>query len=155
MSKILDLIRYILEKYKYKDDLSKARLNKIIYLIDWVSAIRRDRQITPIRWYYNYYGPYVKDIEKAIQEDDRFEIKKGLNYYGNEKNVIFLKKDEAFNDLKEEEKEIVDFVIENTQNLNWSDFMNLVYSTYPIVKAEKFSNLDLVELAKEYKKAQK
>jgi len=155
MSKILDLVRYIIKNYENKKDLSKARLNKIIFLIDWVSAIRRHQQITPINWYYNYYGPYVKDIEKEIQKDNRFNIDKGRNYYGNEKNIISLKKDEGFNDLTKEEKEIVNFVIENTKNLNWGDFINLVYSTYPIVKAEKFSNLNLVELAKEYKKAQK
>ena len=155
MSKILDLVRYILKNYKNKKDLSKARLNKIIFLVDWVSAIRRQKQITPINWYYNYYGPYVKDIEKEIQKDNRFNIDKGINYYGNEKNIISLKKDEGFNELSEEEKEIVDFVIESTQDLNWGDFINLVYSTYPIIKAEKFSILNLVELAKEYKKAQK
>lgn len=155
MSKTLDLVRYILKNYKNKKDLSKARLNKIIFLVDWVSAIRRQKQITPINWYYNYYGPYVKDIEQELQKDNRFKINREKNYFGYEKNVVSLKKDEGFNDLNKEEKEIVDFVIENTQDLNWSDFINLVYSTYPIVKAEKFSNLNLVELAKEYKKAQK
>ena len=96
---------------------------------------------------------YEENLEGFVLLEENGEIY--INYYGNEKNIISLKKDEGFNELSEEEKEIVDFVIESTQDLNWGDFINLVYSTYPIIKAEKFSILNLVELAKEYKKAQK
>jgi hypothetical protein len=46
----------------------------------------------------------------------------------------------------------LDFVIEKTKDLEWNDFIRLIYSTYPIVTQDKYSKLDLVSLAKEYQK---
>jgi len=35
-------------------------------------------------------------------------------------------------------------------DLEWQDLLRLVYSTYPILSSERYSELDLVALAKEY-----
>lgn len=145
-----DLIGYIVMNYKNKDDLSKARLNKIIYLIDWKSAIDKERQITNIEWYFNNYGPYVSDIETSLNFDERFYIEKTRNYFGNEKNIVRIKTNE-FQKPLDEEKLIIDLVINLTQELSWSEFINAVYSTFPIKESEKGSSLNLVQLAKEYK----
>ncbi len=37
-----------------------------------------------------------------------------------------------------------------TMRLNWDGFIKLVYSTYPILKSERYSELNLVEFAKQY-----
>ncbi len=145
-----DLIGYIVMNYKNKDDLSKARLNKIIYLIDWKSAIDKERQITNIEWYFNNYGPYVSDIETSLNFDERFYIEKIRNYFGNEKNIVRIKTNE-FQKPLDEEKLIIDLVINLTQELSWNEFINAVYSTFPIKESEKGSSLNLVQLAKEYK----
>ena len=145
-----DLIGYIVMNYKHKDDLSKARLNKIIYLIDWKSAIDREKQITSIEWYFNNYGPYVNDIEISLSFDERFTIEKTRNYFGNEKNIVRIKTDN-FKSPTDEERHIIDLVINLTQDLSWNKFINAVYSTFPIKKTEKGSSLNLVQFAKEYK----
>lgn len=150
--KIGDLVRYILKVYPHATELSKARLNKIIYLIDWKSALEHEEQLTSIEWKFNHYGPYVKTIEEIIQNDDRFQIVSTTNFYGNEKNLIEIIDDKNFSDPTEEEQEIIDFIIEKTKKFYWDKFINLVYSTYPIISQEKGSQLNLIELAKEYKK---
>ena len=148
--KTIDLIRYIINEYPHKDELSKARLNKIIYLIDWKSAIDKNSQITDIDWLFNHYGPYVGEIENLIANDDRFNIVSTRNIYGNEKNLITLKEDKNFEEPSDVQKEIIDFVIDKTRKFNWKKFIELVYSTYPIISQERGTTLDLVALAKEY-----
>lgn len=155
MMKIVDLVRYILNVYPSAKELSKARLNKIIYLIDWKSALEHEKQLTEIDWKFNHYGPYVNIIEETILSDDRFNIKSTTNIYGNEKNIIEIIQDKDFSEPTEKEQEIIDFVIEKTRKFYWDKFINLVYSTYPIISQEKGSQLNLVELAKEYKQIKK
>jgi len=146
-----DVIRYVLNNYPYPNELSKARLNKIIYLIDWKSSIELNKQVTPIQWLFNHYGPYVKDIEALVAFDGRFEIENTTNVYGNEKNIVKLKQDENFEEPDESTKQIIDFIIDKTRKFNWKTFIDLVYSTYPILTQEKGSELDLITLAQEYK----
>ena len=153
--KIVNLVRYILKVYPHAKELSKARLNKIIYLIDWKSALEHEKQLTKIDWKFNYYGPYVNIIEETILSDDRFNIKSTTNIYGNEKNIIEIIRDKDFIEPTEKEQKIIDFVIEKTKKFYWDKFINLVYSTYPIISQEKGSQLNLVELAKEYKQIKK
>ncbi len=153
--KIVNLVRYILKVYPHAKELSKARLNKIIYLIDWKSALEHEKQLTEIDWKFNHYGPYVNIIEETILSDDRFNIKSTTNIYGNEKNIIEIIQDKDFSEPTEKEQEIIDFVIEKTRKFYWDKFINLVYSTYPIISQEKGSQLNLVELAKEYKQIKK
>lgn len=149
--KIVDIVGYILNNYPHKSELAKARINKIIYLMDWKSSIDRGKQISDIEWIFNHYGPYVDDVENEIRNDERLKISMTFNYYNNPKYLIELTDENVnFNEPNDEEKEILDLVIEVTKKLNWDDFINAVYSTYPITHSEKGSNLNLVKLAKEY-----
>ncbi|BDB67474.1 hypothetical protein Hc94105_1697 [Helicobacter cinaedi] len=148
---ILDLARYVVSQYPFPQELSKARLNKIIYLIDWKNTLEYGSQMTDIQWKFNHYGPYVDRIENELRGDSRFKIENTLNIYGSPKNIVSLCEDNNFIDPNAREKEIIDFIIDKTRKLLWNDFINLVYSTYPIISQEKGSMLDLVVLAKEYK----
>lgn len=149
--KIADLTKYIIENYPYPDELSKARINKIIYLIDWKFVLEHGRQMTYITWKFNHYGPYVDDIIEEINNDKRFDVVSAVTFYGNQKNIIKLANLENFTEPTEKEKKVIDFVIEKTKKFYWNDFIKLVYSTYPIISQEKGSCLNLIELAKEYK----
>lgn len=55
--------------------------------------------------------------------------------------------------LKSEQKISINHVVDVTNKLCWNDFIKLVYSTYPIFTSTKYSNLDLIEKAKEYSRA--
>lgn len=151
---VVDLARYIIQTYPYPSDLSKARLNKIIYLVDWKNTLVYGNQMTDIQWKFNHYGPYVDRIELELRQDGRFAILNTTNLYGHKKEVVTLLdniNNVNFIEPNENEKTIIDFIIEKTRRLNFSEFINLVYSTYPIISQEKGSDLDLAKLAVEYK----
>src|SRR5439155_24236120 len=127
-----DVVLYLCKQYPHKHDLSKARLTKMVYLADWRSAIRRGRQITDIVWQFNHYGPYVDDVVRIARDDPAFEVVQDTNYYGGPKELIRVRDGTPSPSLDEDEREILDFVIGGTASKSWSDFMRLVYSTYPI-----------------------
>ena len=154
MASLKDILIYLIKQYPHKDELSNARLTKMIYLADWLSAIRKDSQLTNIKWYYDNYGPFVWDVFDCVEDNaDIFSVEYTTNMYGGEKRLINLKKDVP-NNLSNEEKRILDEVIDNTKSLYWTDFIKLIYSTYPILTSEKYSYLDLVNKAKEWRESQ-
>lgn len=150
MADLKDIMAFLCQNYPYKDELSDARLTKMVYLADWKSALNRGCQLTEITWKFNHYGPYVEDVRKAAQEDEHFEIETTNNMFGGYKKLITLKK-EFPSSLSEEETKILMHVIETTFRLTWDGFIKLVYSTLPVVVSERGSNLNLVETARKYK----
>lgn len=156
INKTEEVIAYILASYpkNLSDEMSNARLTKIVYLSDWRASLRRNQTITKIDWYYDNFGPFVEDIEKAARSNlKRFEIDYKSNMYGQPKKVFRLRKNNSTVDLTDEEKNDIDFVISKTKPLYWREFIKLVYSTFPIASSDKYSNLDLLAKAKEYKKS--
>jgi hypothetical protein len=123
----------------------------MVYLADWKSAIERDTLLTNIQWVFNHYGPYVEDVVKVADSDPAFKVIPTTNMFGDFKEIINVRGNADYPSLEEEEKEILDFVISSTASKNWDQFLRLIYSTYPMISRDRFSDLDLVELAREYK----
>jgi hypothetical protein len=147
-TKLREVMVYLLKNYPFKAELSNARLTKLIYLADWKSALKYKRQITGTRWKFDNYGPFVWDVFiTATSFPAIFEVENGTNSYGEKKTLIKLSDEKYQTNLSNEEKAILDFVINSTKPLNWSGFIQLVYSTFPILISERNSYLDLVELA--------
>lgn len=151
MAALKDILVYILKKYPYKNELSNARLTKLVYLADWYNTLHNEKQISNIKWYFDNYGPFVWDIYKEVKKDSTFNIKHTTNFFGKEKKLISLNKDIEYQ-LKSNEIKSIDRIIEITKELNWEKFINLVYSTYPILTTEKYNYLNLKSRADEYKK---
>lgn len=141
---------YICKNYPHEDELSNARVTKMVYLADWRSAIKRRQQITDITWQFNHYGPFVYDIRDVAKEDPAFEIVPTQNMYGSHKELIKVSSDVEYPSLDDEEIDVLDFVLDQTSKINWADFIKLVYSTYPVIAQERYTKLDLVDLAEEY-----
>jgi hypothetical protein len=154
MARLRDVAAYLCHAYPHEGDLSKARLTKMVYLADWRSAIIRGTQITEIEWIYSYYGPYVEAVIDSIRDDPAFSIIQTANIFGRQKEIVSLNTETTWPTLTEEDIEILDFVIEETAPLYWNEFIQLVYSTYPIVSQPRFTPLELTNLASEYKDSQ-
>jgi len=150
MNTLKDIIKYLYLNYPHKNELSKARVVKMIYLADWKSSILYQKQITEIQWYFNHYGPYVSDIIDTIRNDADFTITSQVNIYGEIKELIKLNEIYSSPVISSDAQSVLDFVIKKTSSLSWEDFIQLVYSTYPIVTQPKYSNLNLEKLAVEY-----
>ena len=153
MDTLNDVIKYLYLNYPYKNELSKARVVKMVYLADWKSAMLYQRQLTSINWYFNHYGPYVSDIINAIRSDSDFTIDTQKNIYGETKELIRINEKHTQLTLSDNVKHVLDFVIEKTAHLYRDDFIKLVYSTYPIVTQPRYSTLNLVQLASLYKQS--
>jgi predicted nucleic acid-binding OB-fold protein len=100
---------------------------------------------------FNHYGPFVYDVLDTAKDDPAFEVVSTRNMYGAPKDLLRVADDVSYPSLEEDEREVLDFVLEGAVGKNWDDFMRLVYSTYPIVARERFTKLDLIELASEYR----
>lgn len=152
MSTTKDVMIYLMKNYPFKHELSNARLTKLVYLSDWRHALIHNSQITEIQWYYDNYGPFVFDIlTTAENTQDVFKVDQTVNLYGDPKKQIGLVSESVEAILSDSEKAAVDFVIDKTNQLTWESFIRLVYSTYPIMSSERYSQLNLLEKATEYK----
>jgi len=144
MNKLKEILVYILNEYPHKSEMSNARLTKLVYLSDWHHALHNKSQISPIKWYFDNYGPFVWDVFELVKSDESFKVDLVKNYYGNEKKLISLE-NEVISNLSKDEKNSVNKVIEATKSLNWDGFIKMVYSTYPILTSDKYSWLNLIE----------
>ena len=137
MGSVRDAVAYICKHYPRKDELSNARVTKMVYLADWRSAITRGEQLTDIEWTFSHYGPFVYDVLDAVKDDPALSIESTRNLYGTQKNLLQAADDVSYPSLDKEEKEILDFVIESSSTKNCDEFIKLVYSTWPIATEER------------------
>lgn len=150
MNKTQEVIRHILNNYPYDDDLSKTRITKLVYLSDWYNAQQSGVQITPIQWYFDHYGPYVTDVIDAAESDEDVEFSHTFSMFGSPKLLITTKdktKQLSVTNLSDSEKDAINNVIEATKQLNFNEFIDYVYSTFPITSTEKYNYLKLTDLA--------
>ncbi len=151
MSPLKDIIAYIIKQYPEKDDLSKARLTKLVYLVDWHSSVINGEQITSIKWFFNHFGPYVEDVMTEVMFNPQLFCKKDdRNMLGKEKTIISLKDNCYEPNISENEAKSINAVIKATSNMSFTKFIETVYSTYPIAFGEQYEILDLKKLASEY-----
>jgi hypothetical protein len=152
---ILELVIYIFRNYPNPLQLSKPRLVKLIYLIDWKHCIDFGGQATNIKWYFNHYGPYVDDVFDIIKEaKDDFEVFSYINPYGGGSSDRIKLISHKFVNLSTTVKATTDIIISKTNELDWSTFISIVYSTFPVKSTSKYSFLNLIEDAKKYKRLQ-
>ncbi|MBL4617752.1 MAG: SocA family protein [Robiginitomaculum sp.] len=155
MAKLKDVMAYLIKNYpeNIRHEMSNARLTKMIYLADWHKALTSNEQMTSIDWYFDNYGPFVHDVERvAASYGGIFSVNLGSNMHGQPKKSITLRDNARALKLTEEERISLDHIIDVTKRLYWDDFIKLVYATHPIASSERYSFLNLVEKADEYRK---
>ena len=83
-------------------------------------------------------------------DDPNFNVASDRTIFGNPKDVISLKHPFTETSLEMGDLKILDHVIEQTRKLNFDGFIQLVYSTYPVLTGERGSTLNLVDAANRY-----
>lgn len=151
MNRLQNILAYLCVYYPHKGELSKARLTKLVYLADWFSALSDNRQMSEIKWLFNHYGPYVDDITLCAQSSNQFNITTEQTLHGSAKYLIQFVGTLDNNVLSGRDKQILDLVIDRTKHMYFNDFIEYVYSTYPVQSKDRYSYLDLIFLANEYK----
>lgn len=155
MANLADVIEYLLKEYPHKDEISTARLTKMVFLADWKHCIEHGRQLSNIQWFFDDYGPFVWDVKDEVEKHpSRFRISMTTNFYGDPKRLFKLASESHSLDLTKEEVATLYHVVDSTKDLSWSGFMRLVYDTYPVAASERYSFLELADLAKKYRSRQ-
>lgn len=150
MDKLQEVIQYICCYYAYPQELSNARLTKMVYLADWNSAQRLGRQITTINWYFDHHGPFVDDVINAARRDPNIRLDKTENFYGRPKTLFtYVGKPVRPNLLNQDEINVINNVMAETQQFTFDPFIRYVYNTYPIATADRYEYLNLVQLARQ------
>ena len=96
-----EIIAYILRFYVNKEELSKYRLTKLVYLCDWCYAVSRGKQITNIHWFFDNYGPFVWDVIDIAKQENQLLL--DINEHTNSDVIVMFKdesKDEFLNVVK-------------------------------------------------------
>ncbi|MGZ8223771.1 MAG: Panacea domain-containing protein [Methylobacter sp.] len=150
--KIEDIVLYICKKYPIPDELSKARLTKLVYLADWESCVRSGKQLTNIEWCFHNFGPYVDDVVDAARNSYHLIVTTTNNFYGEKKELISAKKESQLPRIEKAQAEILNFIIEETKKMYWNDFIKHVYSTPPVSGSTRYTSLNLENFAKETRK---
>ena len=141
MNNISNIIKYICFFYPYPQDLSNARLTKLIYLTDWESVRKSGHQVTNIKWYFDNYGPFVHDVSEIANTDPEIEIIYTQTIYGTPKVMFrYLGQEPS---LEIYLKNIINLVIEKTKSMYWNEFIDYVYSTPPVLNSDRYTFLKL------------
>jgi hypothetical protein len=153
MANVRDVTAYLCEHYPHKDELSKARLTKLVYLGDWRAALDLNRTVTNIQWYFHNFGPYVDDVVDAARRDRAtFNVESTWNVFGSSKDLVSLRKLHVETpSLTPEDRRVLDNVIETTKRMSFNEFIEFVYETYPVKTQPRHSRLPLRELAQQYR----
>ena len=155
-AEILDLAIYIFRTYPSPLQLSKPRLVKIMYLIDWKHCLDFGEQATDINWFFNHYGPYVDDVINTLKNaPNDFIIKSYNNPFGGgmSDSIKLISERKIF--ISNTVKQVTDLIISKTHHFDWTSFISLVYGTYPVKTSSKYTRLNLVQDASQYKKGHK
>lgn len=136
-------------------ELPNARITKLVYLLDWEYSLKYGQQLTDIDWFFDYYWPFVRDIENVVLKNtDLFNVKTYTNFLWNS-SKFFSVKWKQYIDLEQNTIELMKGIMQKTKNLSFNEFIKYVYSTYPIYKTRQFDKLELVKLAKEFNSLKK
>lgn len=157
MAELHDVMAYLIANYPdhLSHELSNARLTKMVYLADWHQILTEGKQVTRIKWYFDNFGPFVRDIEQtAADRSDLFIVNLGSNSQGQAKKTFSLRDGDYEPVLTVAEKTSLDHIISVTSKLYWAPFINLVYSTHPVASSQRYSYLDLSKKAEEYRATQ-
>ena len=148
MVELINIIKYVCINYPFSQELSNARLTKIIYLCDWQSCKESGQQMTSIEWYFDNFGPYVNDVRDGAINSNELDVVDTINVYGTPKTQIIAKANVGYGDIDERSKKIIDDVMDRTKTMFWKNFIDYVYSTEPIKNNSRYSYLDLEKISR-------
>jgi hypothetical protein len=157
MLTISDATMYICLKIDGKHSITKDRLVKLLYLTDWICAVRLGRQATDITWSIDKTGPCFEDtrLEHEISKNANCLTFRSIDASVGMKPVVIIEyvgpKNVSFNVANHW---ALDIAIERLAKYTYDKFLNFIYSTYPFITGLMTINkkMSLVDMAKRYLK---
>lgn len=150
---LVSLLKRVCAYYPDFARLSTRRLTNTIYLLDWRSSLVRSSQITDIHWRLETLGPSTPEIIEVLEDNQStFRLHHYRTLFGDDRTSVELIEPLSEKDFFDEEvEELIEFIVPTTSHLEWGQFLDLVYLTYPIsispCEANMECDLNLVQLA--------
>ena len=154
-----EILAYILlrsEQILKRNGLSKYRITKLVYLCDWCFSCACGKQMTDIHWFFDNYGPFVWDVANTLKEDQvLFSSNIVIDSIGNKISSFSINYMDYKPNITQDVQECIEYVLRNAVGLKKQEFTDLVYATYPIKTSRRYTSLNLLEKAKEYRRAKR
>lgn len=151
MKKLEIVMEYVLSRCDSQRKVSLNKLVKMLYLADWKNYLKTGRSLSNLQWEFDKFGPTSSEAVDFAKAKNNIDVEYSLSKTGFSHENVILKNRSADYELSSSEKEILDQVVEDTFNLEWEDFMRVIFDTYPITKLTKYGYIDLSKFAHEYK----
>jgi len=109
-----------------KNKVSDMLFDKTLFLIEWKYILITNTRLFDCVWTHSPYGPVsdFKDIDDIVGYSDSYNIKK---------------------------RQVVKFILQKIEKLNRTQYINLVYSVYPMIESETYDIINLIKYSNEYK----
>lgn len=135
--------------------LTEYRLEKVMYLCDWYSALVYEKTVTNFQWMFK-----TGDIRPVSRIREYFGKSKFTLTYTAESlrkssAMIEYHGEAYFPLLTDQNKEVIDSVLDATKGLASNELVYYAGATYPYHALGHSVILDLCNLAKEYKEKKK
>lgn len=125
---------------KYRRQLTRTGLMKLLYFVDLRSWERRGQGLTGLHWIWHYYGPYTKEVTEIVADlegHEELNVKAVLKSGG---DVIYRihsgPNAGLYGALSEEERVIIEDVLQTFGHFTPNVLTELSYHTEPLIRAE-------------------
>lgn len=151
MNKLESIVGY-LATTPSKYDLSKCRLEKLLFLADWCCALVYQKQFSGVQWIFEAGSPQIKGDLKDWFRSHKFTFLTNPSVFGTTDNYVFqYAGDEQFPLLSGNDKALLDKVISVTEEKNFRELIAYINTTYPMNTPVRYTEIDLGGLAVEYR----
>ena len=132
----LGLINFMVSKFSGR--ITRTRLLKLFYLIDFHAKEKLGKKITQFSYDYYFYGPYSETFIKLLDFSNGFEVLETSRINKNSEIIHLYSKgtaprvDKIGGLLSSKEKTIISEVIKDYASLNFQALLKAVYATKPM-----------------------
>jgi len=145
MRRISAILRYLIATYPYAEDLFPSTVIRLVYWADWTAACRLGTTLTRSPWILEGYGPQNAAVWTAMHHDRRIQV---TPRPGRETRIVQWRGPAPVRPrLPRETRQILDAVIQETQDLSFIGLVALVAQTAPVATQVQGAILDLAAIA--------
>jgi uncharacterized phage-associated protein len=132
------ILAYIIQNYE-GEGIHITSLMKLAYLVDLMAIKKTGKQLTNFEYRRYKYGPFDQKIYEYIKDliNDKIIIEDGYASRSGEEHIVYLfnkENDFEFNKLSEDDKRVIDEVMESLEGYVVKALVELTYKTKPMKK---------------------
>lgn len=140
----------VLRKYYPFYDFSLEDVKWLTFLLDWKVSLEEQKVVIWTNYYFDHYDICDTEISK-ISHDDFISKKLSSKIEWIWLSIYRALRNKSILDKQTDYKKYIPFIIKKYLGLRSYERKKFLYSIYPYYLSEKYTNIDLVDLAEKYK----